>query len=433
MYGGSTNNMTPMYTPEPFINSNRPMIPGADEKHRMALLGSIPYDMRGSNGMDPRLQSSFPRASPSQGDHFFSGAGPNGISMAHGTSMGMYSHTAPSSFHSEGAIKYSRRKDALPCDPRLLPLPNGQQDGYGTLSNSMDLRKSGSKAVPVREGHAHSGQKQPRDKKKSQGDDQMNEEALRAYYAQLVQYTQKYDTPSLKHEALFKVFDEILNELCLEVCYEVHRNKKLGINGSEPLAKKGHDILTGQKLAVNNGEEPRNYIEKVLCPNCGQFCGPSFFARHLDNCMLSNRRRAAHTGKQRTLVVESFDDNEDEDGTYSDKATNKKATKPARVRKTKDFSSREKSIIERLKESEPLQFLVKQLQLKCGVISQKTGRMCTKTLRCPQHRPKQRDRIRKLLLGENWENMLNAQVASAGKGVTGVNVTPGVKLKLKKR
>ena len=60
------------------------------------------------------------------------------------------------------------------------------------------------------------------------------------------------------------------------------------------------------------------------------------------------------------------------------------------------------------------------LSSMCGVVSEHTGRMCTRSLRCPQHTDVQRKGVREVMLPSGTEHgdLLDAAVAtSSGLGL----------------
>jgi SAGA-associated factor 11 len=46
----------------------------------------------------------------------------------------------------------------------------------------------------------------------------------------------------------------------------------------------------------------------------------------------------------------------------------------------------------------PVEYKHHLLQQICGVISERTGRLCTRTVKCPQHSEEDRQELRRLLL-----------------------------------
>ncbi|XP_022238491.1 ataxin-7-like protein 3 isoform X2 [Limulus polyphemus] len=187
------------------------------------------------------------------------------------------------------------------------------------------------------------------------------------------------------------IYDEVANEVSLGLCFEVHRAVKLGflfLDESKEDEKKfeivdeiGRDVF---------GQVPMKKQFECICPNCQRNLAASRFAPHLEKCMGMGRnssrlasKRIANTGK----VDSDIDDLDDGDWNYgNDKKSSKKKRDKNCPRKIKPKARNEER---------------KALLLQCcGVISEHTKKMCTRSRRCPQHTDEQRQIVRLSLLGQ---------------------------------
>jgi hypothetical protein len=296
--------------------------------------------------------------------------------------------------------------------------------------------------------------------------------------------------------ALFAVFEEIIDELTVEICHEVHRKVKTGqlclnccnstqtILNTERYAPKDTSLSDSRPLnggntrstkhrqhlihnsEKNNGNshynsykgnfERNETIPMVLCDNgCGRYIAANRYAPHLEKCMglkFRNRsRRMTNTESNESTTTASTttttmmtatntianmkrmnisndsldtcprnfrnnnngdDDNNEadveeiEDDTFDVFEAENNYQKPKTKKNapaTKESRPRHyqiQALIESLKKKSRTT-LEKLLASKCGVISLKTGRMCTKSLKCPQHTDEQRAHIRQVLLSSD--------------------------------
>eukprot|EP00029_Vermamoeba_vermiformis_P002491 TRINITY_DN12864_c0_g1_i1.p1 TRINITY_DN12864_c0_g1~~TRINITY_DN12864_c0_g1_i1.p1 ORF type:complete len:730 (+),score=141.07 TRINITY_DN12864_c0_g1_i1:186-2375(+) len=236
---------------------------------------------------------------------------------------------------------------------------------------------------------------------------------------------------------VLSVFVEVMDELCLEICQEVHRKIKTGnfcINC---------DGNGDSKVESGDGEKRmKDKIPFVKCDaGCGRTVAATRYAPHLEKCLglgkSRNRRRpvALEVGVP-TKPIQYFDDEElddGQDGNYDgfgtpdpkknklkvpSKSNNKTVSSsppaPVSVKSTDlPLNTNPKKPLPKMKQMniqaymdslrrKPRGHLEKILKTKCGVISVKTGKMCTKSLRCPQHNDEMRAQIRSVLLDPDF-------------------------------
>ncbi|KAJ8036080.1 Ataxin-7-like protein 3 [Holothuria leucospilota] len=242
--------------------------------------------------------------------------------------------------------------------------------------------------------------------------------------------TPQSETRSVEEDIL----EELVDELSFGLCIEVHRSCKIGmfkIEEEDDEALKEFKIIDQPGLDVF-GQPPLKKHLECVCPSCHRSLSASRFAPHLAKCMgmgrnssrLASKRLAINSGK----IDSDEDDERDIDWTY--------VLQPPRTRRMK----KEKPVVNPLKrtkssklgkngdipsvsstnsdgsgngtapvklssggtplyDSLSLEERKRLLLTTCGVISEHTKKMCTKSLRCPQHSEEQRQAVRRYLLG----------------------------------
>jgi SAGA-associated factor 11 len=163
---------------------------------------------------------------------------------------------------------------------------------------------------------------------------------------------------------------------------------------------------------------------ECICPNCQRSLAAQRFAPHLEKCMgmgrnssrIASKRIASSTGKNGAESdLEDYDNSADTDWNYSNdsKKAKKKREKPApatnglvkkvsrsAVRNGSESGPQTMTPNADIASYEALSPEDKKAYLAqiCGVISGHTKKMCTRTLRCPQHSEDQRKQLRSSLL-----------------------------------
>uniref|UniRef100_A0A8C0GBZ2 Ataxin 7 like 3 n=1 Tax=Chelonoidis abingdonii TaxID=106734 RepID=A0A8C0GBZ2_CHEAB len=154
--------------------------------------------------------------------------------------------------------------------------------------------------------------------------------------------------------------------------------------------------------------------KECVCPNCSRSIAASRFAPHLEKCLgmgrnssrIANRRIASSNNMNKSESdQEDNDDINDNDWSYgSEKKGSGNPNSPRRSKSLKHkngkrpgggYSSSSGISYETLGPEE----LRSVLTTQCGVISEHTKKMCTRSLRCPQHTDEQRRSVRVYLLG----------------------------------
>ncbi|XP_033099570.1 ataxin-7-like protein 3 [Anneissia japonica] len=218
------------------------------------------------------------------------------------------------------------------------------------------------------------------------------------------------------------VFNELLDEVTLGLCFEIHRSCKIGTFFLEDVdedSQKEYEIVHKDGLDVF-GNPPQKKQLECICPNCDRNLAASRFAPHLEKCLGMGRNSSRIASRRIANKVES--DNEDDETTDLSYNPDRRNTKKKRDKLSNNsprlkskFSKSNRngasvsssidagviaykgSISYRL-EKMTLEERKQLLMSSCGVISEHTKKMCTKSLRCPQHTDDQRKGVRKQLL-----------------------------------
>ncbi|XP_065353085.1 ataxin-7-like protein 3 isoform X2 [Cloeon dipterum] len=248
------------------------------------------------------------------------------------------------------------------------------------------------------------------------------------------------------------ILDDLIDDASLGVIFGVHRANKLGylaiedgFKGNNGEHSEGHPIVIAPNMDVFGQVAMKNKQHECVCPSCNRSLAASRFAPHLEKCMGMGRnssriasRRIANSSKEGNgngniaSGTGVSDDDDDADWTFGgsekkrkrkDKHSTKK--KNSRVKNggaaasTAVSDSTYNSLEGNINSGEQAAPVVngaptfdslgaaekKTLLLQiCGVVSEHTGKLCTRTLRCPQHSEEQRRNIRLALLGQNYEH-----------------------------
>ncbi|XP_059488177.1 ataxin-7-like protein 3 isoform X2 [Neocloeon triangulifer] len=258
------------------------------------------------------------------------------------------------------------------------------------------------------------------------------------------------------------VLEELVDDAVMGVIFDVHRASKLGFlavedgcKGSNGETEQSHSIVIGPNLDVFGQAALKNKQHECICPSCNRTLAASRFAPHLEKCMGMGRnssriasRRIANSSKEGNGTGSNgggsssafptgilSDDEDDADWTFGgtekkrkrkDKHNNRKknskvkngasasVTAAAATVADHNFASMEGAVVpveqSTTLSNGPLSYETlgvmdkKSLLLQmCGVVSEHTGKLCTRSLRCPQHSDEQKRNIRLALLGSQYE------------------------------
>uniref|UniRef100_A0A8C3KZE9 Ataxin-7-like protein 3 n=1 Tax=Chrysolophus pictus TaxID=9089 RepID=A0A8C3KZE9_CHRPC len=217
-----------------------------------------------------------------------------------------------------------------------------------------------------------------------------------------------------------EIYAELVEDACLGLCFEVHRAVKCGyffLDDTDPDSMKDFEIVDQPGVDIFGQVYNQWKNKECVCPNCSRSIAASRFAPHLEKCLgmgrnssrIANRRIASSNNMNKSESdQEDNDDINDNDWSYGSekKAKKRKSDKnPNSPRRSKSLKHKNgelsgnpdpfKLSYETLGPEELRTLLTTQ----CGVISEHTKKMCTRSLRCPQHTDEQRRSVRIYLLG----------------------------------
>jgi len=143
------------------------------------------------------------------------------------------------------------------------------------------------------------------------------------------------------HQRITKeIMYELIDEVTLSLCFEVHRSAKMGtifLSETDPESERTHQIVDTVGKDVF-GQAPVRKQFECLCPNCQRNMVASRFAPHLEKCMGMGRnssrvasKRIANSRKSDGSDNEADnDDANDNDWSSGPVANNKKNKKSRR-------------------------------------------------------------------------------------------------------
>ncbi|XP_068274998.1 ataxin-7-like protein 3 isoform X1 [Nyctibius grandis] len=259
-----------------------------------------------------------------------------------------------------------------------------------------------------------------------------------------------------------EIYTELVEDACLGLCFEVHRAVKCGyffLDDTDPDSTKDFEIVDQPGVDIFGQVYNQWKNKECVCPNCSRSIAASRFAPHLEKCLgmgrnssrIANRRIASSNNMNKSESdQEDNDDINDNDWSYgSEKKAKKRKSDKVRggteggaagtgVRDGGDMGGhrappnaplppspqnpnsprRSKALKHKNGEiggnPDPFKYsnsaginyetlgpeeLRTLLTTQCGVISEHTKKMCTRSLRCPQHTDEQRRSVRVYLLG----------------------------------
>ncbi|XP_015788667.1 ataxin-7-like protein 3 isoform X1 [Tetranychus urticae] len=130
---------------------------------------------------------------------------------------------------------------------------------------------------------------------------------------------------SVMSNIVLTIYNDILDEILLGVCFEIHRASKLGflfIDESSPKEDEKYVIIDERGLDIFG--QAHTQMKKQFdctCPNCQRSLAASRFAPHLEKCMgmgrnssrIASKRIASSTGKTNDSDGEECDNSGDTD------------------------------------------------------------------------------------------------------------------------
>ncbi|XP_064843709.1 ataxin-7-like protein 3 isoform X2 [Oncorhynchus masou masou] len=242
-----------------------------------------------------------------------------------------------------------------------------------------------------------------------------------------------------KLEALAQdIYSDLVEDACLGLCFEVHRAVKQGyffLDDTDQESMKDFEIVDQPGVDIFGQVYNQWKNKECVCPNCNRSIAASRFAPHLEKCLgmgrnssrIANRRIASsnNMNNKSESDQEDNDDVNDNDWSYGSekKAKKRKSDKnPNSPRRSKSVKHKNGELSNSVN-ADPYKYnyntginyetlgpdeLRSLLTTQCGVISEHTKKMCTRSQRCPQHTDEQRRAVRVFLLGPSAASLPDA-------------------------
>ncbi|XP_061701465.1 ataxin-7-like protein 3 isoform X2 [Syngnathoides biaculeatus] len=207
------------------------------------------------------------------------------------------------------------------------------------------------------------------------------------------------------------IYSELVEDACLGLCFEVHRAVKLGyffLDDTDPESAKEFEIVDQPGLDIFGQVYNQWKNKECECPNCKRLIAASRFAPHLEKCLgmgrnssrIASRRLASNNNNvsKSESDQEDNDDLNDNDWSYGAE----KKSKKRKSDKNQNSPRRSKSLKHKNGDlgsnvtSEAFKFnnygnaginyetlgpeeVRSLLTTQCGVISEHTKKMCTRS------------------------------------------------------
>ncbi|NWT76982.1 AT7L3 protein, partial [Prunella himalayana] len=242
-----------------------------------------------------------------------------------------------------------------------------------------------------------------------------------------------------------EIYTELVEDACLGLCFEVHRAVKCGyffLDDTDPDSMKDFEIVDQPGVDIFGQVYNQWKNKECVCPNCSRSIAASRFAPHLEKCLgmgrnssrIANRRWAGllpGTRARGCLLLSHPGAGDDRDlpaGQGAPQGMGPRGSLPAELHppgagfqagngdmqqvlimrqwlvwaqhwETGGPQGCDGAAQPRGHSPVPPKLTCPFPPQQCGVISEHTKKMCTRSLRCPQHTDEQRRAVRVYLLG----------------------------------
>ncbi|NXL54895.1 AT7L3 protein, partial [Podilymbus podiceps] len=230
-----------------------------------------------------------------------------------------------------------------------------------------------------------------------------------------------------------EIYTDLVEDACLGLCFEVHRAVKCGyffLDDTDPDSMKDFEIVDQPGVDIFGQVYNQWKNKECVCPNCSRSIAASRFAPHLENCGRCSPRCVAGGWEPRSQPDGLRGDGDTQDLSWPSSLPTGLASRPGTGMLVilTPSKGRASSPAPHWGESPspgglgrwnwsggdgtlggwgPGAVVVQLFCLltrpfspqQCGVISEHTKKMCTRSLRCPQHTDEQRRSVRVYLLG----------------------------------
>ncbi|XP_058625020.1 ataxin-7-like protein 3 isoform X2 [Onychostoma macrolepis] len=213
-----------------------------------------------------------------------------------------------------------------------------------------------------------------------------------------------------KLEALaHDVYSDLVEDACLGLCFEVHRAVKQGyffLDETDQESMKDFEIVDQPGVDIFGQVYNQWKTKECVCPNCSRSIAASRFAPHLEKCLgmgrnssrIANRRIASSNNTSKSESdQEDNDDINDNDWSYGSekKAKKRKSEKnPNSPRRSKSLKHKNGELsgnvnpdLYKYNYSSGISYetlgpeeLRSILTTQCGVVSEHTKKMCTRSM-----------------------------------------------------
>lgn len=233
---------------------------------------------------------------------------------------------------------------------------------------------------------------------------------------------------------LDEVYKQLLEEILTEIVFQVEIEQHFEHSIQSQLQK----YIKEEKVPVNYHDIFNNSNSKdtneCVCPNCGRTLGALRFAPHLEKCVgmgrsssrIASRRilASSNAGKEVKYGEDAVESNGSSQQSQSNaewvppkssrrvdtrkKRDHRIASKHSKSKKKVDDSGASNEGAIGAGGSDDFNYSTMSAETKqhflahmCGVVSEHTGRLCTRSVRCPKHTDEQKNSIRSAVLGDN--------------------------------
>uniref|UniRef100_A0A8B9R4W5 Ataxin-7-like protein 3 n=2 Tax=Astyanax mexicanus TaxID=7994 RepID=A0A8B9R4W5_ASTMX len=200
-----------------------------------------------------------------------------------------------------------------------------------------------------------------------------------------------------KLEALaHDIYSDLVEDACLGLCFEVHRAVKQGyffLDDTDQESMKDFEIVDQPGVDIFGQVYNQWKNKECVCPNCSRSIAASRFAPHLEKCLGMGRNSSRIANRRLTPI------------TFNSNPNSPRRSKSLK-HKNGELSGSVNPDLYKYNYSTGINYetlgpeeLRSLLTTQCGVVSEHTKKMCTRSQRCPQHTDEQRRAVRVFLLG----------------------------------
>lgn len=212
--------------------------------------------------------------------------------------------------------------------------------------------------------------------------------------------------PRELEETTERIFDVLLDEITLELIFESHRSAKIGIELDD------NTVNDEDNQISSTTDEKQKKSQDCMCPICNRLVDALRFAPHLEHCMGLGRKRSRNanrmlnndSNKERgaTYGGMASDDEEEADWNTGNKRKRKKNNNRIKKPKNSPKKNGDSAMELSLQSYDHLNGEEKKALLNkfCGVVSEHTRKICSRSLKCNLHSDEKRKALRIAIISE---------------------------------